>query len=272
MRRTERVTSGGEEPRFEDITESTGSRVVPEAAQMLMTRYLLAAERGAGVRVLEIGCGGGQGLGLLARESSFVVGVDFSAPLLAVAKSHYGNRIPLVRVDAQSLPFRGNSFDVVLLFEAAYYIPNLHQALQEISSVLSTDGVCLIVSANPERPDFIPSPHSVRYHSARELASELSAVGLRPTSVQGAFPISAAKSPLAQLRASITQRARNFLLNLGLVPTTLKGRARLKRLIYPRQLCVPPELDESFAGPVERMDLTELNASHFKVMYLTAVK
>jgi SAM-dependent methyltransferase len=268
-----RLHSSEGEPRFDAITETTGTSVLPEAADMLLTRYALAADQSQGKRVLELGCGGGQGFGLLLRNSRSLVGGDFSAELLSIAHLHYRDRVPLVRLDAQALPFASDSFDLVLLFEAAYYIPDLRQALREIARVLSKSGNCLIVSANPERPDFIPSPFSVRYHSGQELAHELQVAGLAPVFVQAGFPTSSKNfSFVGRMLHGISSQLRKVLAWSGLVPKTLKGRSRLKRILYPLQVRVPAELGASFGKIVPLVDLRLGSASRFKVIYVMGSK
>src|SRR5574341_1672146 len=97
-------------PRFEDVTETTGIPTTVEGARMMYTRYAVGAELAAGKRVLELACGGGNGLGLVGSRASFLVGGDFSPVLLARARAHYRTRYPLVRLSAEALPFRAGAF------------------------------------------------------------------------------------------------------------------------------------------------------------------
>ena len=135
---------------------------------MLTSRYEYAASLANDRRVLEVGCAAGQGFGLLQKASRFLVGGDYSMPLLESAHRHYGTRVPLARLSVEALPFAADSFDLVLFFEASYYVPDMNAAFDEIARVLSPTGVVVFVNANPERPDFIRSPHSHHYHSAAE--------------------------------------------------------------------------------------------------------
>src|SRR5689334_6129099 len=120
-------------PRFEDVTEATGVPVTGEGARMMYTRYAVAATLAAGRRALELGCGGGNGLGLVGAAARSWVGSDIAAPLLRKTRSHYGKRFPLVRLSAEALPFRAQAFDVVLFFEATYYVPNMERAFDEVA-------------------------------------------------------------------------------------------------------------------------------------------
>ena len=256
-------------PRFEDVTETTGVPVTEDAASMMYTRYHVAAEVAAGKRVLELGCGGGNGLGLLAARAQSIIGADYSAALLHAAHSHYGPRVPLVRLSAEQLPIRTGSMEVILFFEASYYVAGMEAALDEVARVLAPGGVILFVNANPERPDFIHSPHSVHYHTADEFRVALAHRGFAVT-VQGAFPVDPAKSGgRPTTRGRVIRLARRVLERLHLVPTTLRGRARLKRLMFGRLRELPPELPSGYAALEPRVTLPPGTVRGYKVIYVT---
>ena len=267
------VQAGLMTTRYEDITETTGMPVTDEAADMLATRYSVAADIGSRARVLELGCAAGQGLGLIAARARFTVGGDYSAALLASAQRHYGTRIPLVQLSAEMLPFSDRSFDVVLFFEATYYVPDMEKAFGEIARVLAPDGTVMFVNANPERPDFIRSPHSTHYHTADEFRRALSARGF-DVDTEGSFPVAAPASGALRVRAHILRLVRQGLEALHLVPRTLKGRARLKRLLYGKLRLVPPELSPGFGtvSPRTRIGGDSASPDGFKVLYITGRK
>jgi SAM-dependent methyltransferase len=252
-----------DEPRFEEVTETTGTPVSAEGASMMYTRYRWAADLAQGRRVLELACGSGQGLGLLGRAAARLVGGDVSRPLLRAARTHYGRRFSLARLSAERLPFASAAFDVVLCFEASYYMPRMADTFRDIARVLAPAGVAVFVNANPERPDFIASPHSIHYHTADEFRAALGALDLDVT-VEGAFPLERGDGALSV--------ARRVLERLGLVPRTLAGRARLKRLIYGRLTKLPPELPEGFAAVAPRVAVGPGPVRDFKVIYVIGRK
>jgi SAM-dependent methyltransferase len=234
-------------PRYEDVTETTGGSLTREAADMLYTRYALARDLAAGKRVLELGCGAGLGFGLLRQRASSLVGGDYSRRLLQDARRHYGGQVPTVRLSADALPFADGVFDLVIFFEASYYVRAMERAFIEIARVLAPGGTVLFANANPERPDFIRSPYSVHYHTADEFRAALERLGFRVT-VAGAFPvIPRAPGLVPRLTVAFATRARQVLERLGLVPKTLRGRARLKRLVYGRLRRTPAEIPDGFA-------------------------
>jgi ubiquinone/menaquinone biosynthesis C-methylase UbiE len=239
---------------------------------MLFTRYSVASRLASGKRVLELGAGSGLGFGLLSASARFLVGADYSDALLSACRIQYRDRIPLVRLDAHALPFADNSFELILLFEASYYLTSLTTVVAEVRRVLMSGGRFLIVSANPERPDFIPSPYSVKYHSSAEFRSELAKSGMRVVAVHGAFPLSSGNRTMNPVVRYVLPQIRRLLNSLGLVPRTLRGRARLKRLFYPRQRLLPPEIPPDYARVAPLYDLPNEISSAFKVLYVTAEK
>lgn len=99
-----------------------------------------------GARILEVGCGPGNAL--LALESqcapSLLVGLDIDGALLETAKATVnanGVRATLVSGDIRRLPFRTESFDVVVDFGTCYHVAEPELALREIQRVLVRGGL-----------------------------------------------------------------------------------------------------------------------------------
>jgi SAM-dependent methyltransferase len=246
---------------YQTVTETAGVRITREALAMALTRYSFAARFCDDKRVLEVGCGVGQGLGMLARRAARVVSGDYDSNLLRAGRRHYGARAELVRLDAQALPFTGRSFDVVILFEAIYYLAQPEHFVAEARRILDHGGRLIICSANPERPDFNPSPFSTRYFSARELAELMRARGFTPE-LAGGFPID-----LSSIRGRAIARLRKAAVALGMMPKTMRGKEFLKRIFIGRLVAAPAELEQSPA-PVELVPLTlDQVAPEFQVIF-----
>jgi len=187
--------------------------------------------------VLEVACGAGQGLGYVARTARKVVGADVDAHLLNIAAAQYKGRIPLVRLDAQDLPFSAATFDTILLFEAIYYLREPARFLTECSRVLRDNGVVVVCTSNKEWIDFNPSPLSFYYYSGRELA-ELAKVCEFQTELFGAFA-----DRKDSLRSHIVSILRRGGTKLKLMPKTMKGKQALKRLFLGKLVPLPSQLD-----------------------------
>lgn len=232
---------------------------------MLYNRYAYAADLAEKQRVLEIACGPGLGLSLVGERATFLVGGDYDPSLLTRARRTHGPSVPLMRLDAQHLPLADDTFDLVLFFEASYYVPNMDRAFDELARVLAPGGTLVFVNANPERPDFIPSPLSVHYHSAEEFRHALESRGFA-VMVEGTFPIASGGG-----RQRVFSLARRVARRLGLIPRTLAGRAVLKRFVAGRLAPLPDRLSRGYGTAVPRQPIAPgASASEWKVLYVTA--
>jgi len=263
---------------YTSVTERPGLKVTREQLAMLYTRYYMASKFCEGKDVLEVGCGPGIGLGYLAKKARKVVAGDIDEKLLKLAQEHYkqslflacarnknrGN-IELRVFDAHQLPFEDDSFDVVILFEAIYYLTRPEKFLEESRRVLRGDGVLLICTANKDCPEFVPSPFSIRYFSAPELFDLLCKRGF-DTELFGAFPLQL--KSFKQKLVSITRRA---VTALNLMPGSLRIRALLKRIFYGNLLVLPEELEEGMAEayPLVPIPSNSPDVQH-KVLYAIA--
>ena len=110
-------------------------------------------ELNPGNRVLDIGCGGGQVLSLLAKNKnfSFVVGIDTSKTALQLSekKNHLFIKkgiMKIIHAEVENLPFENSCFDAVTCFNTHFHWQNLIAGLSEIRRVLKANGQLLIVA------------------------------------------------------------------------------------------------------------------------------
>jgi ubiquinone/menaquinone biosynthesis C-methylase UbiE len=109
---------------------------------------LRALQAPAGGRVLEVGCGRGVALPVIARllKPSFLAGLDIDSTLLAVAAQRLAatsTAATLVVGDLQTLPFADAAFDLVIDFGTSYHVANPARALAEVARVLAHAGYLL---------------------------------------------------------------------------------------------------------------------------------
>src|SRR5438128_1503124 len=173
---------------FVTVTELPGSGGTREQLAMLGARYALARTLCPGKDVIEIACGPGIGLSYLARRARRVVGGDYDADLLRIARATYDGRLPIVRLDAHTLPFASGSADVIILFEALYYLQAPDHFIREARRVLRFGGHLLISTVNRDWPGFNPSPFSHRYLSGSDLCNLLESTGFA-VRLYGGFPV-----------------------------------------------------------------------------------
>jgi ubiquinone/menaquinone biosynthesis C-methylase UbiE len=251
---------------FSAITELPGSGATRDQLARLYSRYNLASQWAKGKRVLEVGCGAGLGLGYLANNAKLVIGGDYTESLIYTASSYYQGRVPLVQFDGQYLPFKDQSFDVVVLFEAIYYLPNAEKFLAEARRVLSQDGVLIISTVNKDWSEFSESLMSTRYYSVPDLAVLAAQQGFKESEFFGVFPTTA-----TSLKQKAISFLRRFAASSGLMPKTLHGREKLKGLFYGGLRPLAPEVYENMAVlptlnaiPVNQPDLAH------KIIYMIA--
>lgn len=228
---------------YTTVTELPGSKVTREQIERVYHRYYFASGFGEGKDVLEVACGAGLGLGMLAQSARLVIGGDIDEKIMAFPQKHYQDRknIEIKCLDAQKLLFSDNSFDVVILFEAIYYLSDPRQFVHEASRVLRKNGTLLIATANRDWADFNPSPFSTRYFSVPEL-SLLLKEKFQKLEIYGAFPVLA-----DTLKSRIISLIKRIAVALHLMPKTMKGKEIYKRIIFGQLVILPPEIKMEMA-------------------------
>jgi SAM-dependent methyltransferase len=137
-------------------------------------------------RVLEVGCGTGHWLRAAADRASLLVGMDFSAGMLAKAREHdAGARI--VRARAEDLQWPDASFDRVVCINALHHFADRSRFFGEARRVLRRGGALLSVGKDPhaERDDwwvyeYFPETVAIdraRFAPVRILRGELARAG-----------------------------------------------------------------------------------------------
>jgi SAM-dependent methyltransferase len=103
--------------------------------------------------VLDVGCGGGGAVKILAQVASNgkVYGVDYSEDVLLTARRVNKalveqGRVELKHGSVSDLPFSDNAFDLATAFETSMFWPNLVGDLREVRRVLKPGGTLLIAN------------------------------------------------------------------------------------------------------------------------------
>jgi SAM-dependent methyltransferase len=214
-----------------------------------------------------VACGAGQGLGYLASVAKSVQAGDITPGLVERARGHYGGRIKIVEMDAEAIPVPNGSLDVVILFEAIYYLSSPERFVGECERILRPEGRVLVVTANKDLYDFNPSPHSRKYYGVPELNSLFSERGFT-CDFFGVTPIDK-----TSLRQRILRPIKRQAVRLRLIPKTMSGKTTLKRLVFGRLVSIPAEIDANTASYAPPLPIrsTEAN-SRFKAIYLAATR
>lgn len=255
---------------YATVTEITGAKITSEQLQRMYTRYRFASEFCNGKEVLEVACGSGQGLGYLAKKARRVVGGDIDEDILQLPLKTYEGRgnIEIRFLDAHQLPFDDESFDVVILYEAIYYLLRPERFLSEARRVLRNNGVLLICTANKDCPGFNPSPYSHKYFSAPQLFGLLTQDGFNDIRLFGDCPVIENTN-----KDKIIYLIKKIAVALHLIPKTMKGKELLKRVFIGRLTPLPPEIYDGITAYSPPVAIQYDSPNYrYKVLYAVGVK
>ena len=135
--------------------------------QRLLQAYYLAKEYIKG-DVLEIGCGEGRGLSLLANDAASYTAIDKIQEVIDKLSKEY----PKVKFIQTNIPPLGdladNSFDVVISFQVIEHIKKDKEYLKEIHRVLKPGGKAIITTPNIKMT-LSRNPWHIREYTADQL-------------------------------------------------------------------------------------------------------
>jgi SAM-dependent methyltransferase len=123
-----------------------GDWSVPESALGVLPATV------SGLRTIELGCGTAYVSAWLARRGARPVGLDFSRRQLGLARGlqqEFGLDFPLVRADAESVPFLDGSFDLVISEYGAPLECDPGRWIPEAARLLAPGGQLIFLSSTP---------------------------------------------------------------------------------------------------------------------------
>lgn len=104
-----------------------------------------------GVRVVDIGCGGGLLAEPIARMGATVVGVDASEKNVKTAATHAaetGTAVDYRATTAEALAASGERFDVVLAMEVIEHVADVDLFVKSCAALLAPGGVLFLATLN----------------------------------------------------------------------------------------------------------------------------
>lgn len=258
---------------YTTATEMAGEDISVEALCRVMDRYCWAGDFVDGMDTIEVGCGTGPGLGYLLGRAKTLRAGDVSWEMLRRVLDHYGERVDVRQMHAEEMPFADNSADVVIVFEALYFLLSAERFIAECWRVLRPGGVVLVSNPNKDLYDFNPSAYSSVYHGVVELADIFGAQGFR-TQFWGSTPLAS-----VGIKQKLLRPVKKIAVSLDMIPQTMAGKRFLKRLIFGRLVAMPAEITDSMLSDMKerilsvvcRTQLSEVAPCRdFKVIYCAA--
>ena len=104
-----------------------------------------------GLRILDVGCGGGLLSEPMARLGGKVMGIDASENNIKVAKSHLKKsnlKIEYLCSSPEKIIKKKEKFDVILNMEIIEHVDNLDLFIKKSSSLLKTNGLMFVATIN----------------------------------------------------------------------------------------------------------------------------
>jgi 2-polyprenyl-6-hydroxyphenyl methylase / 3-demethylubiquinone-9 3-methyltransferase len=120
-------------------------------------RDLASPKPFAGLRILDIGCGGGLLSEPMARLGADVIGADPATRNIPVAKLHAGQSgltIDYRLTTAEELAAAGEQFDVVLNMEVVEHVPDPQSFLTACQTLLKPSGLMICSTLNRNAKSF----------------------------------------------------------------------------------------------------------------------
>jgi len=178
--------------------DTAGPMRVLHAMNRLRVAWIVRHLPRTGLRILDVGCGGGLAAEALARAGHDVLGVDAAAEAIAVAIAHAPPGGPAYRVGtAEDLLAEGAHFDAVTALEVIEHVPDPASFVQVLGKMLvpsTLNRTPASFAAAIVGAEFLARLLPVGTHNWRrfvtpaELAQAMRAAGLRPADMAGMAP------------------------------------------------------------------------------------
>ena len=104
--------------------------------------------------ILDLGCGNANVISMLLQKTDAkLYGLDLSEKMIDVCKKRIGKRADFVVGDAEKLPYKDESMDVIICNASFHHYPNPNIVLEEMWRTLKKGGVLIL--GDPTAPKLI---------------------------------------------------------------------------------------------------------------------
>jgi len=120
----------------------------------------------AGLRILDIGCGGGLLAEPMARLGATVTGIDVTAAAISAASQHAGEQgltIDYRCCTAEALASAAQTFDVIYASEVIEHVADRALFTKAIAAMLDPAGVVIITTINRSLPALLFAKFALEY-------------------------------------------------------------------------------------------------------------
>ena len=99
-------------------------------------------------RCLDIGCSAGINTNFLATKFRDTIGMDIDEPAIKTGNSRKKTNTDFILGDAIHLPFKNETYDVVICNHIYEHVPDASALMDEIFRIVKTDGFCYFGAGN----------------------------------------------------------------------------------------------------------------------------
>ena len=142
-----------------DWWDKTGRMKSLHDINPLRLAYIMQKTNLKGKRVLDVGCGGGILTESIAQQDCVIVGIDASADMISIARSHAQKSHPdiqYINTDIEHITrFTQTGFDVILCMELLEHVPSYESVIRGCRKVLNPGGIIIFATINRNPMSFL---------------------------------------------------------------------------------------------------------------------
>ncbi len=99
-------------------------------------------------KCLDIGCSSGLITSFISKNFKETYGIDTDFNAIRLAKKLSNKKLKFIKASALNIPFKNNSFDLVICNHIYEHVPDSQKMFNEIYRILKKDGFCYLSAGN----------------------------------------------------------------------------------------------------------------------------